>query len=110
MGQLTMGKSPARMGIRNHVWRAAIPSNRFLAEVIHDTARHIICNINVRYEKKIFLLCRLKINHLSEERNMLLFLAQWSLRLRTGIWISDQKINPCTVHDLFYRVPSFGSG
>jgi hypothetical protein len=43
-----------------------------------------ICNLCVQYEKKYSLLCRLKTNHMMEEGNRHLFLAQWTLRLLTG--------------------------
>jgi hypothetical protein len=43
-----------------------------------------ICHMCVQYEKKYSLLCRLKINHVTEEWKRRLFLAQWTLRLRTG--------------------------
>jgi hypothetical protein len=82
MGQLTLGKRPARIGICNHIRRASIPSKgSFLAETIHDIACNVkTCNMCVQYEKKIFLLCRLKINHASEGWNMCLFLPQQTVR------------------------------
>ncbi len=89
MGQLTLDKRPARIGIRNQARRAAIPSKgSFLAETIHNIAYNIIIrSMYVQYVKnvcmKIFLVCRLKINHPSEGWNMPLFLAPWTERLRT---------------------------
>ncbi len=38
----------------------------------------------VQYKKKIFLLFRLEINYLSEDRNMHLFLAPWTVCVRNG--------------------------
>jgi hypothetical protein len=84
VGRLSLGKRPARMGIRNHIRRNAIPSKgSFLPEMIYDIAYNImICNMCVQFENKIFVLYRLKINHMSEGRNMHLFLAQWIVGLQ----------------------------
>jgi hypothetical protein len=81
MRQLNFRRGPARMGIRNHVQRAAILRKGFSSSkqfIIHLNT--LTCNICVRFIKKIFLLCRFKINHMWEDQNMHLFLAQLSVQ------------------------------
>ncbi len=53
-------------------------------------AKSIMCVLAVLHVYKIYsLLCRLKINQVTENRNMYLFLAQWFVRSRT-VLISPQ--------------------
>ncbi len=55
MGQLTLGKRPARMGIRNYALGATIPSKGFFFYI--NKLQHLVqhCNVYVQYKKKIFL-------------------------------------------------------
>jgi hypothetical protein len=62
IGQLTLGKSPAILGVRNHVREAALPSQgSFLAK--NKSLYCVRCNLCVQYKKKILFLCSLKMNH-----------------------------------------------
>jgi hypothetical protein len=54
MGQLTLSKGPARIGIRNQVQEATIPRKR-VSSISHAT--FVIC---IQYEKKIFLHLQVK--------------------------------------------------
>jgi hypothetical protein len=96
IGELTLGKRPARIGIRNYVQGATIPSKDFLFCInkLQYQIQHY--NVYVQYKRKILLpICRLKINHVTKERNIRLFLAQWSVQLRTIICITVQLCTVC---------------
>ncbi len=57
MGQLTLSKRPARMGIATMYDDPPFQVRGFLAEIIHDIAYDImICNMYLQYKKKLFLL------------------------------------------------------
>jgi hypothetical protein len=83
MGQLTLSMGPANVEVHFFVERATIPSKRvsFFPFINTTHAINIMYMLVVLHVfKKIYsLLCRLKINPVTENRNMLysLFLAQW---------------------------------
>jgi hypothetical protein len=89
-GQLTLSMGPARVEIHFFVQRATIPSKRviFFTFIQITYANNIVYMLAMLYVVKIYsLLCRLKINHLTEIWNMRLFLAQWFVRLRTAMYL-----------------------
>jgi hypothetical protein len=83
--QLTLIMGPARVEVCSFVQRTTILSKRFFFLHSYINAIH---TINIIYmlpycmSKKIYsLLCRLKINNMTEIWNMHLFLARCTLRL-----------------------------
>ncbi len=60
----------------------------------HHTCEDILCTI-LRGKKIHSLLCRLKINNVMENLNMRLFLAQWTVRLRTVIRMNRDIVEYC---------------
>jgi hypothetical protein len=85
MGHLTLGKRTARTGIHNYIQGATIPSKGFFFYINKLQNLMQRYNVYVQYivKRKYSFLHRLKINRVTEDRDMHLFLAQWSVQLQT---------------------------
>jgi hypothetical protein len=88
-GQLTLSMGPARAEVRSYVQRA-FPSKKGIHTLnINHKITHVtilIFCIMLCAKKKIHsLLCRLKINHRTENENTCLFLTHGTVQLQTII-------------------------
>ncbi len=87
MGQLTLSRGPTRVEVRFLAQKATIPNNRvsFYIYKHHTGNKYIVLSCYVACLKIYSLFCRLKINHMTENGNMHLFLAQSVVRSQTAM-------------------------
>ncbi len=88
---------PARANVCSFIRRATIPSQRviFIINIYKNTLATILYECYHIMHKNTFSLLQVKINHMTEIWNMHLFLAQWTVQLRTSGLVEQTLVGKC---------------